>query len=190
VYDSRSNGDAPSRLSIVRQDARPKESRSAAPTIRRDIAELGLAVGLPVAVGAVGGAVTAPQIQGWYQTLDKPRFQPPSWVFAPVWSALYVLMGVAMFLVWRAGRPGRGPAVALWGAQLVLNLAWSLIFFGRRAIGPALAEITLLWLAVALTALSFHRQRAAAGWLLTPYLGWVTFATLLNAAIWRRNPGN
>jgi benzodiazapine receptor len=164
---------------------RPTMTRPAAPAA--DLASLALSLGLPLAAAAVGGAATAPEIPGWYRTLDKPAFQPPSWVFGPVWTLLYVLMGIAMFLVWRAGRPGRGRAAALWGAQLALNLGWSLIFFGRRAIGPALGEIVLLWLSVALTALTFHRQRPAAGWLLAPYLAWVTFATFLNAAIWQRN---
>jgi tryptophan-rich sensory protein len=146
---------------------------------------------LPLAVGALGGLATASSVRTWYPTLRKPPFNPPGWVFGPVWTALYVLMGVALHLVWTAsGRPeGRGRAIRLWVAQLALNLLWSLIFFGRRAVGPAFAEILVLWIAIAATLREFASQRPVAGALLVPYLGWTTFATLLNGAIWYLNRG-
>jgi len=168
-------------------EPRPETTRPTNAFDARAAARLLLALALPLGVGGASGAVTRDAIGGWYATLAKPSFQPPSWVFGPVWSVLYVLMGVALFLVWRADRHGRDRAVALWATQLALNAAWSLIFFGRRAIGPALAEILVLWVAVAATVVAFHRQDRTAGRLLVPYLGWVSFATLLNASIWRLN---
>ena len=150
---------------------------------------LAVALGLPLAVGALGSLATASSVRTWYPTLRKPPFNPPAWIFAPVWTALYVLMGIAMQLVWTAsGRSGRrGRAIRLWLAQLVLNLLWSLLFFGRRAIGPAFGEILVLWIAIAATMREFARHRPAAGALLAPYLGWTTFATLLNGSLWYLN---
>ncbi len=152
---------------------------------------------LCLAVGALGGAVTATSVTTWYTTLAKPAFNPPDWVFAPVWTTLYVMIGVAAWRVWRSGRgPHTVPAdlacaatVALWvwGVQLALNLGWSLVFFGARMPGVALAEIIGLFLAVAVTTWLFWRIDRWAGVLLMPYLAWVGFATLLNAAIWRLN---
>ena len=124
----------------------------------------------------------------WYRQLKRPDWSPPPAAFGPVWTALYTLMGIAAALV--AGRPdgrGRDRALGAFGVQLALNAAWTPIFFGLRRPGLALAEIVAMWAAVAATILLFARQRLAAGLLLVPYLAWVTFATALNAAIWRRN---
>ena len=161
------------------------------PPARRSVGALAIAIALPLAVGAVGGAATAGSVRTWYPTLRKPPFNPPGWVFGPVWTVLYLAMGVAMYLVWSAAeRPAsRLGATRWWLAQLVLNLLWSLVFFGRRAIGPAFAEILVLWLAIAGTIQSFSRERTAAGVLLVPYLGWTTFATILNGSIWYLNRG-
>ena len=123
----------------------------------------------------------------WYRALRKPRWNPPARIFAPVWSALYTLMAVAAWLVWRAVGPG--PELALFAVQLALNAAWSWLFFGLRRPGLALADIGALWLALAATVAAFWHVRALAAWLLAPYLAWVTFAVALNAALWRLNRG-
>lgn len=142
---------------------------------------------LVAAVSALGGAVTATSVGGWYQTLTKPGFNPPDWVFAPVWSTLFVLMAVAAALVWRRGSARRRPAMAWFAVQLGLNLAWSCVFFGLQAPGAALIVLLLLWLAIAGTLWRFWREDRLAGLLLVPYLAWVTYAGGLNFMIWRLN---
>lgn len=138
---------------------------------------------------AIGGLATARGVVEWYPNLAKPSWTPPSWLFGPVWTALYAMMGVAAWLVWRAAgsfRPARRE-LALWGIQLTLNAHWSIAFFGMRAPGAALVNIVLLWLAILATIVVFARRSAIAAGLMVPYLLWVTFATALNAAIWRLN---
>jgi tryptophan-rich sensory protein len=139
-------------------------------------------------VAAVGGAATASSVGTWYPALAKPAWTPPSWLFGPVWTALYAAMAVAGWAVWRARgwRQGRGPLV-LFALQLLLNAAWSGLFFGLRAPGLALLGIALLWGAILATLVAFWRVRPLAGALLVPYLAWVSFAAALNAAIWRLN---
>lgn len=125
----------------------------------------------------------------WYDALEKPPWTPPDWVFAPVWLALYGMMAVAAWLVWRARGFGGAPgALALFGVQLALNVAWSWLFFGLRSPGLALADLVALWVAIVATAVAFRRVRPVAGGLLLPYLAWVTFAGALNLEIWRLNP--
>lgn len=139
-------------------------------------------------VAAIGGAFTAAGMPEWYMSLDMPAFNPPSWVFGPVWTALYIMMAVAAWLVWRRSGFGRAKtALGLYFIQLALNLAWSGIFFGLRSPGWALAEIGVLWVAIVATAVYFFRHSALAGWLMVPYALWVSFAAILNAAIWRLN---
>lgn len=124
----------------------------------------------------------------WHAALLKPAWNPPNWLFAPVWILLYALMGIAAWLVWRSGEtPGRPTALGFFLVQLALNGAWSWLFFGRHAIDAALFEITLLWLAILMTMLAFRRISTPASWLLAPYFAWVTFATALTFAIWRLN---
>lgn len=139
--------------------------------------------------GILGAATTVTGASSWFEALDKPFFNPPSWVFGPVWTVLYTLMGVAAFLVWRQGwaRPEVKAALATFGVQLLLNAAWTPVFFGAHQIGLALLIIVLLWGAIALTMRRFFPLSRWAGWLLVPYLLWVTFATALNAAIWALN---
>jgi benzodiazapine receptor len=124
----------------------------------------------------------------WYARLRKPAFTPPGWIFGPVWTVLYILMGVAAWRVWeqRRRRPVALP-LALFAVQLVLNAAWTGLFFGLRSPAAAFADIVALWLALAATAWAFFRASRPAGWLLVPYLAWVTFAAALNLAIWRLN---
>lgn len=142
-----------------------------------------------VAPGAIGTLVSSPGDSRWYEGLDKPPFTPPDWVFGPVWTALYVAMGVSAFLVWRARgrRPGAGAAFGVFGVQLVLNALWTPAFFGAES--PALGLVVILALLAALTEAirRFRRFSATAALLLVPYLLWVVFATVLNAEILRRN---
>jgi benzodiazapine receptor len=154
----------------------------------RDILALVLLVGLCLGVGGLGGAVTAESVTTWYATLNKPSFNPPNWIFGPVWTALYILMGVAAWRVWRAADrdTARGP-LAVFALQLAVNLGWSVAFFGLRNPGLAVVVILLLDLLVLATALMFRRIDRLAAWLLVPYLAWISFATLLNVTIWRLN---
>ena len=155
---------------------------------RRDLVGLGGFVAVCLAVAAIGGRVTAQSVRTWYQTLHKPEFNPPDWVFAPVWTLLYVLIAVAGWRVWRRRGFGGAPvAIAAYATQLALNLAWSFIFFGGRMIGAALADILLLLAAIAITAALFRRIDRVAAWLLAPYGAWVAFAAALNYALWRLN---
>jgi translocator protein len=141
-----------------------------------------------LAVGGFGGRWTAPQIPGWYQTLTKPSFNPPGWIFGPVWTTLYILMAVAAWRVTESPESRlRTLGITLFVFQLALNLAWSWIFFHKHAIGMAAVEVALLWCAIGATTLVFSRVSASAAWLMAPYWAWVTFASILNAAIWRLN---
>lgn len=125
----------------------------------------------------------------WYAGLEKSPLTPPGWVFPVAWSALYLAMGVALFLfLERARRGDRLPGLVLFGAQLVLNGAWSWLFFGLERPGLALVEIVALWALILATLVAFGRQRRAAAGLLVPYLAWVSFAAYLNFEIWRLNP--
>lgn len=133
---------------------------------------------------AVGIAFPAPE---YYARLDKPAWAPPTWLFGPVWTALYAMIGVAAWLVAKRGGSGARPALGMWAVQLALNAAWTPIFFGLRSPGLALAEIVAMWVAIAATTMAFFARRTAAGALLLPYLAWVTFAAILNFEIWRRN---
>jgi len=164
----------------------PKESSNAAVTWWEELTLAGW-VALCLGVGAIGGWVSARSLDQWYPLLHKPWWTPPAAVFAPVWSLLYLTMGVAAWMVWRRGGPNVAAALAVFLAQLALNLLWSVIFFGLRAPGPAAIELLVLWCAIAAAIVLFHRVAAASAWLLAPYLVWVTFAGTLNYSIWRLN---
>jgi len=136
------------------------------------------------AVSVLGSAVTVPKIPGWYASLNKPAFNPPAWVFGPVWTALYAMMAVAAWKVWlQPATPERRTALAWFALQLVLNAAWSQVFFGLERPGWALAVIVALVVAVAVTLWRFFQLDRLAGWLLAPYLAWLLFATVLNGAV-------
>ena len=133
------------------------------------------------------GAVFRPG--NWYERLTKPSWRPPNWLFAPVWAVLYLTIAVSGWLVWRiSGFAGAALPLGMYGIQLVLNAAWTPIFFGLHWIGWAFFEIVLLWLAIVATITFFHPVHPVAAWLLLPYLAWVSFAAALNFAIWRLNP--
>jgi tryptophan-rich sensory protein len=155
---------------------------------RRDTAGFVAFLGICLAVSALGAAVTATSVGSWYPTLAKPAFNPPDWIFAPVWTALFFMMAIAGWRVWRRDglRKARW-ALTLFGLQLALNLGWSVVFFGLRSIGAALTEIAVLLLAVVATAAVFWQRDRVAGMLFIPYAAWVAFALVLNAALWRLN---
>lgn len=149
---------------------------------------LGLGVSMAICFGAagIGSLLTKPSISGWYSALRKPMWTPPNWLFGPVWSALYFGMAIAAWLIWRqAGFSGARVALALFVVQLVLNVGWSAVFFAAHRPGFAFAEIALLWLSILATWVVFWPLSRAAGWLMAPYLLWVSFAAALNYAIWR-----
>ena len=141
---------------------------------------------LCLGVGSIGGFATQDSVNGWYRTLAKPSWNPPDWVFGPAWTTLYIMMAVAAWLVWKT-RDRIAPAMILFYAQLALNLAWSLLFFGARSPGLALVEVVFLWSAVLFTMLAFFGRQTTAGWLFVPYLAWVSFAAVLNFTIWMMN---
>ena len=154
-----------------------------------DLAGLVLFVALCLGIGALGAAVTETSVETWYAGLAKPSFNPPDAVFGPVWTVLYILMGVAAWRVWRiADRDiARGP-LTLFALQLALNLGWSVVFFGLQKIGAAVATIVVLDVAILVTMLAFRTIDRVAALLMAPYLAWATFATVLNIAIWQLNP--
>jgi len=137
-------------------------------------------------VGAVGSVFTTPEIPTWYAALKHPAIAPPNWVFAPVWTTLYVVMAVAAWRVWRK-TGSNSLEMKAFAIQLALNLAWSIIFFGRHQIGAALIAIAVLTLAILATTILFFRRDRLAGLLFVPYLGWVVFAAFLNRAFWQLN---
>jgi tryptophan-rich sensory protein len=137
---------------------------------------------------AVGAMATATSVTTWYQQLQRPPWTPPDGLFGPVWTVLYVTMGVAAWLVWREERGrDRRRAIVLFLAQLLVNVAWSWLFFGLRSPGLALVDILVLWALIVATTIAFARVRPSAALLLLPYLAWVSFAMALNLSIWRLN---
>jgi len=143
---------------------------------------------LCLGAGGLGAIATTPEIPTWYQDLVKPSWNPPAYLFGPVWTALFVMMAIAGWLVWKPrGFTQAAVPLTLFGSQLVLNVAWSWIFFGAHQPGWAFLEIIVLWLAILATTASFFRSDKTAGWLMIPYLAWVSFASVLNFTIWRLN---
>ena len=155
----------------------------------RDLLMLVLFAGGCLAAGSAVGSMTGPAIEGWYDTLVLPSFQPPNIAFPIAWTIVYVLMATAAWLVWRRyGLAGAHAAFWLFGIQLVLNLSWTPVFFGARSIGGGLVLIVIILVAVLATTIAFWRKAPVAGVLFLPYFGWVGFATFLNFTIWRLNP--
>jgi tryptophan-rich sensory protein len=151
--------------------------------------KLFLSILIPLLVGGISGFFTTSGVQGWYAVANKPWFNPPNWIFAPVWTALYILMGIAVFLIWKAeaNKAVKQTAIILFVVQLTLNFFWSLIFFKLQQPGWALVEIAVMWLAILFTILWFGKISSTAAWLLVPYISWVSFASVLNYAIWKLN---
>ncbi len=158
-----------------------------------NIVALVIALAAPFVVAAIGGIATSASVSTWYPTLNKPAWNPPAWVFGPVWTLLYLMMGIASWLVWQKRAQNQAQvrrALGWYGLQLSLNLGWSVIFFGLQQVGLALIEIVALWSTLLITIVKFGRIRRDAAGLLLPYLLWTTFATALNAAIWWLNRNN
>jgi benzodiazapine receptor len=157
---------------------------------RRNILELAGALFVCQLAGLVGSVFTTPAIPTWYVSLNKPSFTPPSWVFAPVWVTLFTLMGLSLFIVLRKGfeKPAIRRAVSVFVAQLVLNMLWSVAFFGFRSPLYGLIVITLLWITLLATIFTFYRISRTAAILLVPYFLWGSFASVLNFSILVLNP--
>ena len=151
--------------------------------------KLVLSLAISVIVGLSGGFFSVSEIPGWYVHLSKPSWNPPNWIFAPVWTSLFVLNGISLFLVWKNSAPARLKkiAIALFSIQLVLNFFWSFFFFHQHAMGWALVEIVILWIFILLTIFAFGKISNLAAWLLVPYICWVSFAVVLNYSIWKLN---
>ena len=158
--------------------------------IVRDIVRLIVSIVVCQLAGVIGAIFTTPAIPTWYASLNKPPFNPPNWIFFPVWTTLYTLMGIAAFLVWRKGLDQRRVRVALglFGIQLILNLAWTIIFFGLHSLFGAVIAIVFLWIFILINIVTFWRISSPAGALLIPYILWVSFAGLLNVSVWMLNP--
>jgi len=135
--------------------------------------------------GFVGSVATMPSIPTWYASLQKPPFNPPNWIFGPVWTTLFIMMGVAAFLVWDKGLEKKEVRVALaiFGIQLLLNVFWSVLFFGMQSPLYAFIDIIALWASILATIIYFYKISATAGYLLIPYILWVSFASILNLSI-------
>ena len=149
--------------------------------------KLAVSVAIPLAVGFLGSLFTSKGLKEWYPALQKPLFTPPNWLFFPVWTVLFVLMGIAFYLVWRANFGGTRTIPYLYFLQLAANVLWSFFFFGLRNPALALVDILVLWVLILGNVLLFSRVSPVGSYLLLPYLGWVSLATLLNAAILKLN---
>lgn len=150
--------------------------------------KLFISIIVPLALGFIAGMYTSDAVQGWYDSLNRPSFNPPNWLFGPVWTMLYITMGVSFFIIWNAA-PTRERTIAILAylLQLVLNFAWTFLFFYYHQLGWALVEIVFLWLAIVYMLVRFYKVKMMAAWLNVPYLLWVSFATALNAAYYFLN---
>jgi tryptophan-rich sensory protein len=139
--------------------------------------------------GIIGSIFTTPAIPTWYANINKPTFRPPNWVFAPVWTTLFLLMGIALFLIWKKGLKRKDVKIAfsVFTFHLLLNTLWSILFFGLKSPFAAFIEIIFLWIAILISIILFFRISKIAAYLLIPYILWVSFASVLNFAIWRLN---
>ncbi|MBN2093892.1 MAG: tryptophan-rich sensory protein [Candidatus Zambryskibacteria bacterium] len=161
-----------------------------------------ISIAVAQAAGIIGSFFTTPAIPNWYANLARPEFTPPSWVFAPVWTALFLFMGIALFLVWKKypdsitekigsffnhSKRKIKIAIIIFAVQLILNILWSIIFFGLQSPGWAFIEIIFLWLTIIITIFTFAKISKTAAWLLVPYLLWVSFAAFLNYSIYALN---
>ena len=147
-----------------------------------------ISLAIPLAAGAIAGAVTAGNVNTWYPQLNKPPFNPPNWLFGPVWTILYIMMGICLYLI-RMKPPSRikSRAMRLFFVQLALNFIWSFLFFQWHLINLALVDISILWIAIVSCLLVFGKISKPVAWLFVPYLLWVSFAAILNASIYMLN---
>jgi len=155
---------------------------------RPNIIKLIISILLPLSVGAIAGMFTSQAVPVWYASLNRPSFSPPNWVFGPVWTSLYILLGISFFLIWKEeASKERDLAIKVFSIQMLLNFAWSFIFFYFNLIGVALIEIILLWISIAAMIYLFYKIKPLAAYLNIPYLLWVSFATILNAGYYFLN---
>jgi len=154
-----------------------------------DVEKLIISILICLLAGFIGSFFTTPAITTWYTTLQKPSFAPPNWVFFPVWTSLFIMTGISLFLVWQKGWEDKKvkTAIYIFAGQLVLNALWSVAFFGLRSPITGLIEIIILWIAILATILSFMKISRTAAYLLIPYILWVSFASIVNFSIWRLN---
>lgn len=154
-----------------------------------NILKLIISIVIPLLIGFSSSYFTITEIGSWYQGIQKPSWNPPNYVFGPVWTTLYVMMGISFFLIWKSetNQSIKRTAIILFCVQLVLNFFWSFIFFNQHNPGLAFAEILLLWFLILLTIFAFARISKVAAWLLVPYISWVSFAAILNFTIWQLN---
>jgi tryptophan-rich sensory protein len=148
-----------------------------------------VSIAIPLLAGFIGSMSTSSSVSSWYQTINKPVFNPPNSVFGPVWTTLFILMGVSLYIVWSKGLKKKGvkKALGVFGIQMLLNIAWSFLFFGLRSPLLGLIEIVVLWSAILYTIILFYRISKTASYLLIPYILWVSFAAILNFAIFLLN---
>jgi benzodiazapine receptor len=156
---------------------------------KTNIVKLLLSIAACQAAGLIGSVFTAPAITGWYAALVKPAFNPPGWIFGPVWTLLYALMGISLYLVWKQGIDQKRikQGVIIFIIHLAFNTSWSIVFFGLKNPAWAFANIIILWLMIGLVAWRFWEIRKISVYLLLPYWAWVTFAAVLNFYLWRLN---
>jgi len=149
----------------------------------RDVSRLIISIALPLVAGSVGSYFTISSIDSWYQTVNKPIFNPPDWVFGLAWTILYILMGISFYLIWASKKKNKKSAIKFFLIQLVLNASWSIIFFGLHNPLLAFINIIALWIAIYMTIRAFAPISKTASYLLYPYLAWVSFASILNLSI-------
>ena len=155
---------------------------------KSNIFKLIICLAFTIGLGGAGGFFTVKEIASWYVTLQKPSFNPPNYLFGPVWLVLYILMGISLYLICKQPpSKQRKQAISIFLIQFVLNVSWSFIFFNQHQILGALIDIIAIWLLILLTIFLFAKLNKTAAWLLVPYISWVSFAMLLNAAIWILN---
>lgn len=148
-----------------------------------------IAISIPLMVGGVSGYFTVAGVGSWYTQINRPTWNPPNWLFGPVWTTLYIMMGIALYLVWksRLNTPLKSNAILFWSIQMTLNFFWSFIFFNQHLIGFAFVEMVMMWLAILVTIFAFSKINKYAAWLMVPYIAWVSFAGILNFTIWKLN---
>jgi len=153
----------------------------------KDIKKLVYSLIICLSAGIIGSFFTSSSIPIWYTALNKPFFNPPNWIFGPVWTLLYVLMGISLYIVWTKGFKKNKEAIIWFAAQLILNILWSILFFGLKSPLLAFVEIILLWIAILITLIKFYKVSKQSAYLLIPYLAWVGFAAILNFSIFYLN---
>lgn len=146
-----------------------------------------ICVALCVGLGFASGFSTIEEVNGWFQTIEKPSWNPPGWLFSPVWTTLYILMGIAVALIWHSNHALRNKAITLFVIQFIFNLGWSFIFFNQHQPGWAFAEIIVMLILIVATTIYFYKIKPAAAYLMIPYIMWVSFASVLNGTIWMLN---